>query len=60
MSEKLEPGWYWVKPGAPDARGGRWEVAFYGPDTCWRPVGGTRAYTPAIIGPRLTPPEGSS
>lgn len=57
MTDKLEPGWYWVKQHAPDARGGRWEVAFYGPDTCWRPVGGTRAYTPAVIGPRLTPPE---
>jgi hypothetical protein len=56
MTDKLEPGWYWVRA-AGDPRGGRWEVGFYGPDDVWRPVGGRHGSPPAIIGPRLTPPE---
>lgn len=52
----LEPGLYWVKP----YRDGEWEVAriFERGGYFW--IGGhSDPYnTVAIIGPRLTPPEG--
>lgn len=55
-AEKLEPGWYWVRVYS----GGDWVPAHwletrYG---CWH-VSGYPLSLPAIIGPRLTPPEHS-
>jgi len=54
-TDKLEPGWYWVKAG------GEPEIARYRPEYGWRFSGdrvwyNPKTVSPAIIGPRLTPP----
>lgn len=54
-TDKLEPGWYWVRSGD----NGEWEPARLEGTLAWRAWGSFWA-TPvpcAIIGPRLTPPE---
>lgn len=54
-TDKLEPGWYWVRRGD----GGQWEPArFYG-RALWREWDSLWCTNvpAAIIGPRLTPPE---
>lgn len=58
MAEKLEPGWYWVKDHSNDPRGGRQEVAYFGPDGEWRKTTQRISGEPAIIGPRIEPPGG--
>lgn len=65
MTDKLEPGWYWVR--WLDEPWWKWEIAHLRKLKCSRlrwnyfedPVG-RYGRSPAIIGPRLTPPEGSS
>lgn len=57
MTDKLEPGWYWVKRLRSDRD---WVVMAYDGRSWFLTGTPIRPIPPAIIGPRLTPPEGSS